>query len=318
MRKSKKVRAPEWQLPLFSFVAAVTKKRKTFAAAISKKRKTTRVMVAALLPPDAIVRVASFLPPADKLRYAHTCTEAKEVILGMGSQTALLWSQMDTADLGLAPNSADGLVCAALKSCFRRCASLTIDSQTVLTNNILETVAKGSAKLVNLSLHGRSLFVPTRLGFGFLMVLNAAHSLRSLDLVGCTISPRMLAGIAEKCPLLSHFTIKASTDSEADEEDQVTTEHLIPLHECQQLRRIDISQRANFELDYSAIETLAASQRQIRRISLNGCAVDDEALCALGVHCPNLEMLQCLRSCHTRPLTVAGIKGVLEKWWVRV
>jgi hypothetical protein len=307
MRK-RKIRAPKWQLPLFSFVDAVSQKKQ----AARKNIKIRRVMTASLMRPHVIIRVGIFLSPIDRLRYASTCVDAKQAILSRNK----LWAHVNTAELGLSPESGEGLVCAALKSCIRGSSSLEVRLPH-LTNTILEIVAQRSSNLTHLSLHGSSLFVPTRLGFGLLMILNNVPRMCSFAIVGGTVSARILAGISTKCPSLEQLSFVETTESgieedQADDDGQITPEHVKHLCACEQLRRIDITQRRNILMNRKAIAMLAASQQKLLRVTLNGCAVDDDTLMALTAHCPSLETLQCVRSCHTNPLTQTGIQAVLE------
>ena len=116
-------------------------------------------------------------------RHAAACRSARDAILAAGCP---LWSHINTDQITLPPRADEDLVCSAICSCIQESIrSLAIElPDQLLTNVVLETVAQriSGTKLASVSFRGRYLFLPARLGFGLVMLLNEASLCKELIL----------------------------------------------------------------------------------------------------------------------------------------
>ena len=303
--------APSWQLPLFAFTSLVTKR---------KKQKLVKPTI--LLLADTVLCIAEFLHPVCRVHLSLANRALRRMIVTDGGS---LWDTIDTTEL-LRPaqhtahttQKVDRWLLAFKcwsSSFFHSCRRLTIRSLPVLTNEMMGLIADGCPNLEDLKIEGSHLFVPTRLGFGLLLVLNKLCQLRSLEL-GATVAPRMLKDLAKKCPKLQKIVLNQGDGQDQEDDRAVCIDHIREVCKCTQLKYLDFSSaHTNPMLDDVAVRLLLSSSctRTLQSVTLHGCAISDLSLTALSASSALLHV-RCLRSCTRSPftLTLSGVQIMLE------
>jgi hypothetical protein len=197
----RKIGIPTWQLSLFSF-----------AKSISKRKKQKRWKPHALLKGDITVQLCSFLNAKDTIQLGLSCHQLLKIIFSFDGRSSCIWNVVDTRKLlaHSTKHSETGLISTFQcwsKTLFRCCQTLYIAEVALLTNAMLELIGSSCSNLRDLRIEGEHLFIPTRLGYGLLTVLNNCSQLRSLELAA-VVSPRILKGLPQKCTQLRKIVLK--------------------------------------------------------------------------------------------------------------